>query len=249
MRVRRNLKLNLIGSRRLTKFGIISNNVRYNRYMARSPDRLRTFLPETDKRLSLIHAEIKKVIPGPVRAYYPGIGGGEEFVDPLSAFVYTGADSVFGVDTFEHPEGSEELGTVTTTYDFRHVGEEIVKHLSDNGFDPKIAVQQDDKFYTCSFEMNGRSRELKIRKTTTNALEFVPPEPFNLVYSKRTVGIVGNLPPRVLEEARVLFFIGEGISDANEVQNAGEQLGFRNIDLAELTRDNRKFYKSKFLIK
>jgi hypothetical protein len=205
---------------------------------------------EIDPSILKIQSEIKKVVKGSINVYYPGIGGGEEPVDSTSPFIILGANNVFGIDPFEHPSNVEDLSQKRTNYDFSHIEKDLLKLLSETKDKLKVEGPGDDEmFLKYQFKLYGIPRTLEIYKIPTDGEKYVPSGSYNVVYSRRTVGVVENLPPVVYQKAKVIYFKGEVGRDAQSVQRVGEEHEFRNIDLASLTGEQTRFYKARLLVK
>lgn len=166
-----------------------------------------------------------------VLVYYPGIGGGEEALDLFSPFDVLDADEVYGIDLFPYADGHNLNGHDPERVDFHTRYKDTLDALRRirRKVQP-VRVVETDLQWEAEFCLDGRPRKIIVSKIPTDASKFLPPKPFPVIYSRRTIGVVPRLPDEVFNNAEVIAFIGEMPIDAIEVDERAQRMGYRKVD-------------------
>lgn len=165
-------------------------------------------------------------------AYYPGIGGGNEALDPLSAFSTLDVDEVIGVDLQTNPDPAK----IRVDVGLAKIGK--------NGL-YKIEILESDKYYA-RFIFDGRERKLTVVKG--DAYTYIPSDHPPIIYQRRETGLIPQLPTRVIEEAKLIALADDNPFTPRQCASFGLQHGFSPVDLhalyeqADEGRDNISTY-------
>lgn len=77
-----------------------------------------------------------------------------------------------------------------------------------------------------------KKRKIIVVRRKIDAKEYIPEADYNVIYAKRSFGIVGQLPDVVYQKAKVIFAQEEGIFDTRYIkENAVIDCDFRSVDL------------------
>ena len=161
----------------------------------------------------------RAVSNNPRVAYYPGIGGGSEPLDPISAFCALGVDEVIGVDI-----------QVCRNPDWNPIGYRVDKALE------KIAKQDEYKIEILSandtsgeFIFDGTKRRITYYKG--DAEVFMPSGDFKVIYQRRDTYLVTNLPSEVVDRAKLIYCLDDNDYLPERVADFALTHGFSVIDL------------------
>jgi hypothetical protein len=154
--------------------------------------------------------------------YYPGIGGGDEPVDPLSAFMHLDADEVIGVDLqfARNPDRTK----VNVAFEKAAMERELFG-ISD--------VRTDET--SATFLLDGRPRKLTVYKG--DATTFIPPGTLpSLLYQRRETSLIPRLPQQIIDAAQLIYCSDDHGYSPQSAANMGRANGFAAIDLEHVFR-------------
>lgn len=178
----------------------------------------------------------------PIRVYYPGIGGGEEGIDPFSPFILLDADEVFGIDRSELLQDSTQYDEkVRRKLNLCDSFEDYVKYLNGRGVTnvEDIAYETTDVYWRVTFTFNGRRRQVTMLRQPIDAERYIPSQDFdfNVIYSRRTIGLVGRLPDEVLHRAQAIFTTEHYQRDGEDIdKKATIAQNFERVNVEDIYR-------------
>lgn len=165
---------------------------------------------------------VVRAVPGErTVAYYPGIGGGNEPIDVMSAFSQLGVDEVIGVD----------LQTSKRPADLR-VDAGLEEAVEKYGYDIKLLSADAS---SGEFEFDGKTRKLTVVKADAHA--FIPHgEIPRIIYQRRETSLIPRLPLQVVDAAKLIYGSDDNSFLPKAAAAFGLQHGFIPVDMGYLFR-------------
>lgn len=177
-----------------------------------------------------------------IDVYYPGIGGTGEPLDLFWPFHWLDASTVYGVDLFSQRHANSLNACVPIYADFEYWFELLQRQLRQDV--SPISSHQTDLQWTGLFRLDGMDRQIVIPKVSIDATTFTPEGSSPVIFSRRTIGVLNNLPGIVLENAKVIFFEAEKPSEAKIVTDCLIARDFKTLDPGFTTQTYKLFVKS-----
>lgn len=179
--------------------------------------------PKYAEMLALVRQKTGSILAGdaPRTVYYVGIGGGDQPLDPFTAFSLFDADTVIGVDLLSSP--NERYRNVEAVVKSTH------RRFPNRGF---TLLDLDD--HSAHFQLDGRDRSLHV--VQADARSFQPEEDISIIYSKGTTDLLTHIPATVADSAHIIFLQEEELFN-NRVTDHYRAQGFHSLELISVPDD------------
>lgn len=198
---------------------------------------------ENAKPIASVREIVRDSLSGEkIDVYYPGIGGTGEPLDLFWPFHWLDANTVYGVDLFSQRHANSLNACVPIYADFEFWFELLQRQLRQDV--SPVSSHQTDLQWTGLFRLDGIDRQIVIPKVSIDARTFTPEGSSPIIFSRRTIGVLSNLPKIVLEKAKVIFFEAEAPPEAKKVARHLSARGFQTLDPGFTTQINKLFVRS-----
>lgn len=198
---------------------------------------------EAAQPIATVRAIVQDQLAGSaVEVYYPGIGGTGEPLDFIWPFHWLDANSVHGIDLFSQRHGDLLNASFPYCTDFESRFELLQRQLNQDV--TPVSSQETDSHWQGSFCLDGTNRQITVAKASIDATVFIPLKPYPVIFSRRTNGVLNNIPEGVIREVQIIFFEAERESEARKVTDYLCLKGFRTADAGIKAPTFRLFTRS-----